>query len=346
MEYRKLGDTDLDVSALCLGTMTWGKQNTEAEGFEQMDMALDYGVNFFDTAEMYAVPPTADTYGTTETIMGNWFKKTGNRDKVVLASKVTGPGSWMKHVRGGPRLTREHIFQAVEDSLKRLQTDYLDLYQTHWPDRNTNFFGKLGYKPVSGNEEMTDIAETVDALNELVKQGKIRHYGISNESPWGTMKYIMEADKIGAPRPVSIQNPYSLLNRSFEVGGAEIAHREKVGLLAYSPLAFGMLTGKYNNNQWPEGARLTLFQVFSRYTNDQARAATEKYCQIAEKHGLSPTQMALQYVTSRPFVTSNIVGATSTAQLKENLESARVDMSQELLEELEAIHKEHPYPAP
>lgn len=346
MEYRKLGNTDLEVSALCLGTMTWGKQNNEADGFAQIDMALDYGVNFIDTAEMYAVPPTAETYGTTETIIGNWLAKTGKRDSIVLASKVSGPGSWMTHVRGGPRLTKKHIHQAVEDSLRRLQTDYLDLYQTHWPDRNTNFFGKLAYKPVSGDEDMTPIAETVEALDELVKQGKIRHYGVSNESAWGTMKYLMEADRIGAPRPVSIQNPYSLLNRSFEVGLAEIAHREQVGLLAYSPLAFGMLSGKYRNNQWPEGARLTLFERFSRYTNPQAIAATEQYCRLAEEHGLSPTQMALKYVTTRPFVTSNILGATSLEQLKENLESDRVELSEEVLKGIAAIHREHPYPAP
>ncbi len=342
MEYRKLGNTDLHVSALGLGTMTWGKQNTEAEAFDQMDMALDYGVNFFDTAEMYAVPPEPETYGSTETIIGNWLAKTGNRDRIVLASKASGPGP--KHIRGGPRLTREHIFEAVEDSLRRLQTDYLDLFQTHWPDRRANFFGRLSYKHRE-DEDMTPIAETVDALNELVRQGKIRHYGISNETPWGTMKYIMEANRLGAPGPVSIQNPYSLLNRSFEIGGAEIAHREDVGLLAYSPLAFGMLTGKYRQD-WPDNARLTLFQQFSRYTNAMAMAATEKYCRLAHEHGLNPAQMALKFVTDQPFVTSNLVGATRLEQLRENLESEEIELSEEVWQGLAEIHAEHPYPAP
>ena len=345
MEYRRLGRTDLNVSAIGLGTMTWGEQNSAEDGFAQMDMALDYGVNFFDTAEMYAVPTREETCGSTERIIGEWFKRTGKRDQVILATKATGPGKWIRHIRGGPRLNREHLFEAVEGSLQRLQTDVIDLYQMHWPDRFTNFFGKLGYRHRE-DEVSTPIEETVDALNELVKQGKIRHYGLSNETPWGTMKYIMEAERLGAPRPVSIQNPYSLLNRSFEVGLAEVAHREDVGLLAYSPLAFGMLTGKYLGGEWPEQARLTLFQQFSRYTNPQAMAAAEKYCTLARKRGLSPTQMALQYVTSRPFVTSNLVGATSLEQLRENLESTQVTLDEELLGELEAIHTEHPYPAP
>ena len=217
METRRLGNTDLNVSALCLGTMTWGKQNNQADGFAQMDLALDHGINFFDTAEMYAVPATPDTYGKTEEIIGQWFKKTGQRNQIILASKAAGPGEWIKHIRGGPRLNQEHIFQAVEDSLKRLQTDVIDLYQMHWPDRNTNYFGKLGYRHKS-DEDQTPIEETVAALHQLIKQGKIRHYGLSNETPWGVMKYCMEADRQGAPRPVSIQNPYSLLNRSFEIG--------------------------------------------------------------------------------------------------------------------------------
>ncbi len=345
MEYRRLGRTDLEVSAIGLGTMTWGEQNTREDGFAQMDMALDYGVNFFDTAEMYSVPTRAETAGSTERIIGEWFARTGNRERVILATKATGPGKWISHIRGGPRLNREHLFEAVEGSLRRLQTDVIDLYQLHWPDRFTNFFGKLGYRH-RPDEVYTPIAETVEALDELVKQGKIRHYGLSNETPWGTMKYIMESERLGAPRPVSIQNPYSLLNRSFEVGLAEVAHREDVGLLAYSPLAFGMLTGKYLAGQWPEGARLSLFKQFSRYTNPQAMAAAEKYCALARRHGLNPAQMALQYVTSRPFVTSNLVGATSLEQLRENLESTRVELDQALLEELETLHAEHHYPAP
>ena len=345
MQTRRLGNTDLNVSALCLGTMTWGKQNTQADGFAQMDLALDHGINFFDTAEMYAVPATPDTYGKTEEIIGQWFKQTGQRDKVTLASKAAGPGEWIKHIRGGPRLNQQHIFQAVEDSLKRLQTDVIDLYQMHWPDRNTNYFGKLGYRHKS-DEDQTPIEETVAALHQLIKQGKIRHYGLSNETPWGVKKYCMEADRQGAPRPVSIQNPYSLLNRTYEVGLAEVSHRENIGLLAYSPLAFGMLTGKYRHHQWPENARLTLFKYFSRYNNTQSVEATEKYCQLAARHGLSPAQMALQYVTSRSFVTSNIIGATSTSQLEENLRSIEVPMTDELIKEIEAIHVEHPNPAP
>lgn len=345
MQYRRLGNTDLEVSELCLGTMTWGKQNSQADGFAQMDMALDHGVNFFDTAEMYAVPATADTYGKTEQIIGEWFARSGKRDRVILASKAAGPGEWIKHIRGGPRLNREHLFRAVEDSLSRLRTDVIDLYQMHWPDRNTNYFGKLGYRHRE-DEDSTPIAETVAALDELIKQGKIRHYGLSNETPWGAMQYVSEADRIGAPRPVSIQNPYSLLNRTYEVGLAEISHRQQMGLLAYSPLAFGMLSGKYRNGQWPEQARLTLFKYFSRYTNPQAMAATEKYCQLAEQSGLTPTQLALQFVTSRPFVTSNIIGATSLVQLEENLKSIEVNITDTLRKAIKAIHIEHPNPAP
>ena len=345
MEYRRLGSTDLNVSALCLGTMTWGKQNNREDGFAQMDMALDHGINFFDTAEMYAVPATADTYGKTEEIIGEWFRKTGQRDKIILATKAAGPGEWIKHIRGGPRLTREHLFEAVENSLRRLQTDVIDLYQMHWPDRNTNYFGKLGYRHKE-DEDYTPISETVEALDELIKQGKIRHYGLSNETPWGVMKYCMEAKRQRTPRPMSIQNPYSLLNRTYEVGLAEVSHREQIGLLAYSPLAFGMLSGKYRHNQWPENARLTLFKYFSRYTNTQAADATEKYCQLAARHGLSPTQMALQYVTSRPFVTSNIIGATSLEQLDSNIASADLKLSKEVLDGIEAIQKDHPNPAP
>ncbi|MCH8544347.1 MAG: NADP(H)-dependent aldo-keto reductase [Alcanivorax sp.] len=345
MEYRRLGRTDLNVSALCLGTMTWGKQNTQEEGFAQMDLAVEHGINFFDTAEMYAVPTSAETAGKTEEIIGNWFARSGKRDDIIIATKAAGPGDWISHIRGGPRLNREHLEQAVEGSLRRLQTDVIDLYQLHWPERSTNFFGRLGYKH-RDEEDVVAIAETLDALNGLVKAGKIRHYGLSNESAWGTMQYVMEAERQGAPRPVSIQNPYSLLNRSFEVGLAEIAHREDIGLLAYSPLAFGMLTGKYRNDTWPEASRLTLFKQFSRYTNPQAMAATELYCELARQQGVSPAQLALQFVTTRPFVTSNIIGATSLPQLEENLRSIEVPLDRDLEKALDAIHARHPYPAP
>lgn len=345
MQHRRLGRTDLKVSALCLGTMTWGSQNTAQEGHAQMDMALDHGINFFDTAEMYAVPASPDTSFRTETIIGEWFARTGQRDKVVLATKAAGPGEYVKHIRGGPRFSAKSLQDAAEGSLNRLQTDVIDIYQLHWPERTTNFFGQLGYKHREGEEGIA-ISETVAGLKALVDTGKIRHWGLSNETPWGTMTFIHEAEKIGLAPPVSIQNPYSLLNRSFEVGLAEIAHREQVGLLAYSPLAFGMLSGKYRNDQWPEGARLTLFKQFARYSNPQAIAATEAYCELARERGVSPAQLALQFVTTRPFVTSNIIGATTLAQLEENLKSIDVPWDKDLEKALNAIHTRFPYPAP
>ncbi|MCK0155010.1 aldo/keto reductase [Alcanivorax sp. S6407] len=345
MEYRRLGRTDLKVSSLCLGTMTWGNQNTSEEGHAQMDMALDHGINFFDTAEMYAVPASPETSFRTETIIGEWFANTGNRDKVILATKAAGPGDYVKHIRGGPRFSADSMADALEGSLKRLQTDVIDLYQLHWPERTTNYFGRLGYKHRDGEDGIA-ISETVAGLKKLMDAGKIRHWGLSNETPWGVMTFIHEAEKIGLPRPVSIQNPYSLLNRSYEVGLAEVSHREDVGLLAYSPLAFGMLTGKYRNDNWPEKGRLTLFKQFSRYTNAESIAATEAYCQLAEERGIRVTQMALQFVTTRPFVTSNIIGATNLEQLEENLKSVDLSRDKELEKALEAIHTRFPYPAP
>ena len=264
---------------------------------------------------------------------------------MVLATKAAGPGDYVKHIRGGPRLNQNHLERAVETSLKRLQTDVIDVYQLHWPERTTNYFGRLGYKHRE-DQDAVPIAETVAALKKLVDSGKIRHWGLSNETAWGTMTFIREAEKIGLAPPVSIQNPYSLLNRSFEVGLAEVAHRENVGLLAYSPLAFGMLTGKYRGGQWPANARLTLFKHFARYTNDQATEATEAYCRLAEARGVSPTHLALQFVTTRPFVTSNIIGATNLNQLRENLDSVDLPWDKDLEKELEAIHTRFPYPAP
>lgn len=345
MEKRKLGQTGLDVSLICLGTMTWGEQNTEQEAFEQLDYAVDKGINFIDTAEMYPVPPRGETQGLTETYLGNWLAQRGRRDDLIIASKVAGPGNGLTYLRGGPRLTRDHIRAACEQSLKRLQTDYIDLYQVHWPDRNTNFFGKLGYTH-KDPEQATPIEETLEALNELVREGKIRHIGLSNETPWGTSRYLHLAETRGWPRPVSIQNPYSLLNRTFELGLAEIAHREQVGLLAYSPLAFGMLTGKYMDGRRPEGARITLYKRFSRYLGERAEKATAAYAGLAKEHGLTPAQMALAWVNSRSFVTSNIIGATSMAQLQENIGSASVSLSDELLEALEVLHREYTYPCP
>ncbi|MDO3722988.1 NADP(H)-dependent aldo-keto reductase [Marinobacter sp. chi1] len=345
METRKLGKTDLDVSLICLGTMTWGEQNTEQEAFEQLDLATSEGVNFIDAAEMYPVPPRAETQGLTETYLGNWLARRGRRDDLVIASKVAGPGNGLTYLRNGPRLTRNHIREACEASLKRLQTDYIDLYQVHWPDRGANFFGKLGYEH-KANEHFTPIEETLEALDELVREGKVRHVGLSNETPWGTMEYLRLSRENDWPRPVSIQNPYNLLNRSFEVGLAEVAHREGVGLLAYSPLAFGMLSGKYLGDVWPENGRLTLFERFSRYTGEQGMAATRAYVDLAKEYGLSPSQMALAYVNSRSFVTSNIIGATTLEQLQENLGSAFIELSEELLASLENLHQTYTYPCP
>ena len=330
MRTRKLGRTDIEVSEICLGTMTWGEQNTEQQAFEQLDLATAEGINFIDAAEMYPVPPRAETQGLTESYLGNWLARRGRRDDLVIATKVAGPGNGLKYLRNGPRLSRDHIRQACEDSLRRLKTDYLDLYQVHWPDRNANFFGKLGYQH-SADEQATPIEETLQALAELVQEGKVRHLGLSNETPWGTSEYLRLSRERNWPRIVSVQNPYNLLNRTFEVGMAEIACREQVGLLAYSPLAFGMLSGKYLDGKRPEGARLTLFERFTRYTSDAGVEATRAYVDLADSHGLSPVQMALAYVTSRDFVTSTIIGATTLEQLRENLGSTSVSLSADFL---------------
>lgn len=345
MKYRTLGRTTISVSELCLGTMTWGEQNTQDEAFAQIDRAAEHGINFMDAAEMYPVPPRPETYGQTERIIGNYFKKRGNRDQWILTSKVAGPGNNISHIRDGNlKHNRQHIVAALEGSLERLQTDYIDLYQLHWPDRETNFFGKLGY--VHNDKTFTPLEETLEVLNEQVQAGKIRHIGLSNETPWGTMRFLQLAEERGWPHAVTIQNPYNLLNRSFEVGLAEIAIREQCGLLAYSPLAFGMLTGKYANGAKPEHARLTLFSRFTRYNNPETMRATEQYVQLAKQHGLDPAQMALAYVTSRPFVTSNIIGATSLEQLQSNLDSINLTLSEEVVAGIEAIHKIQPNPAP
>ncbi|WP_138440839.1 NADP(H)-dependent aldo-keto reductase [Marinobacter alexandrii] len=345
MQTRKLGNTDIDVSLICLGTMTWGEQNTESEAFEQLDYATEAGVNFIDAAEMYPVPPRAETQGLTEQYLGNWLARRGRRDDLVIASKVAGPGNGLTYLRNGPRLTRAHIREACEASLKRLQTDYIDLYQVHWPDRSTNFFGQLGYQ-TNPEESFTPIEETLEALDELVREGKIRQIGLSNETPWGTMEYLRLAREKGWPRAVSIQNPYNLLNRSFEVGMAEIAHREQAGLLAYSPLAFGMLSGKYLGESWPEKARLTLYERFKRYSNSRGMAATRAYVELAREHGLSPVELALAFVNSRSFVTSNIVGATTMVQLQENIGSASISLDLDALDAIEALHTEFTYPCP
>jgi len=346
MDYRPLGTTDIKVSSICLGTMTWGEQNTEAEGHEQMDYAVERGINFFDTAEMYAVPPRKETQGSTEQIIGAWFKERKNRDKIVLATKVAGRSNfdWLRNDGGYTNHTAAQIEEAVDKSLKRLQTDYIDLYQLHWPDRPINLFGGLGYKHIDGDH--TPLGEILDTLGKLVKAGKVRHVGLSNETPWGTMKFLQIAEARGLPRMQSIQNAYNLINRTFELGGSEIAHREKVGLLAYSPLAQGYLTGKYRNGANPEGSRKKLFNRLQRYETPAADRAMESYFKIAEKHGIDPSQMALQYVTQRPFVTSNIIGATTMEQLKTDIDSVDLEMSEELLKEIEAAHLEQPNPCP
>lgn len=347
MQYRPLGRTGLDVSLICLGTMTYGQQNTEAEGHAQMDLALDRGINFFDTAEMYSVPPKPETYGRTEEIIGTWFAARKNRDKVILATKAVGPGERFRHVRdGSPKFDARNLTQAVDDSLKRLQTDYIDLYQLHWPERSVNSFGKLGYVHKE-DEVTTPIADQLAALAALVKAGKIRHIGLSNETPWGMMTFARLADEQGLPRVASIQNPYNLLNRSFEVGCAEVAIREDIGLLAYSPLAAGWLTGKYQGGLRPEGARMTLFaENFSRYTNDAAQAANAEYVRIARDNGLDPAQMALAYVNSRRFTTANIIGATKIEQLEANIASLDVALSEDVLTAIEGVHSRISNPGP
>ena len=345
MERRPLGPTGIQVSAICLGTMTFGEQNDEAEGHAQLDRALERGVNFIDTAEMYPVPPRAATQGRTEAIIGTWLARRRCREQVVLATKVAGPADWLGHLRGGPRLARRQMEQALAQSLKRLRTDYVDLYQVHWPARSTNYFGQLGYTWVE-DEEATPIEETLTVLDGFVRDGRVRAIGVSNETPWGLAKYLRLAREAGLARVVSIQNPYNLLNRSFEVGLAEFSHREGVGLLAYSPLAFGVLTGKYLGGRCPEGARLTLFERFDRYSNPQAVCAAEAYCRLARAAGLSPAQMALAWVNSRPFVTANIVGATTLAQLDEDLDSAELRLAPEVVEAIEAIHRQQPNPGP
>ncbi|MBI1214697.1 MAG: NADP(H)-dependent aldo-keto reductase [Alphaproteobacteria bacterium] len=340
MEYRKLGGTDVNVSLICLGTMTFGEQNTQEEGFAQMDYALEQGVNFFDTAELYAVPPRAETYGRTEEIIGEWFKVSGKRKDIVLATKVAGPAPGMPWIRGGnAKLEKEQILQAAENSLKRLQTDYIDLYQIHWPQRPVNSFGKLGYdqSAVSGMES-DNILEILDALGELIDAGKVRHAGLSNETPWGVMNYINHHENNSLPRVVSIQNAYSLLNRSFEVGLAEVALQENVGLLAYSPLAAGTLSGKYLAGAVPKGSRWDIDTRTSRYKRPNLDDAVHAYLDVAQKHDLDPTQMAIAFVNSRPFVTSTIIGATKMEQLQSNIAAAELKLAPEVVTDINGVH--------
>ncbi len=345
MIYSQLGNTDIKVSKICLGTMTWGEQNTENEAHEQLNYAISKGVNFIDTAEMYSVPAKAETYGATETIIGNWLQKRGKRDDLIIATKAAGKSAFVKHIRNIPNFSKAHLTEALHGSLKRLKTDYIDLYQLHWPERPANFFGQFNYKHLS-DDIGTSFEEILETLNNFIKDGKIRHFGISNETPWGMHKYLQLSASKNLPRVASIQNSYSLMNRGFEVGLSEMAIREKVGLLAYSPLAFGVLTGKYLNGQHPPKARLSLFPQFARYGNSIALKATEKYVDLAKEYSLTPSELALAFVNSRPFLTSNIIGATSMQQLKENINSINIQLSEEILNKIEGIHTQIPNPAP
>ncbi|HYC03360.1 MAG TPA: aldo/keto reductase [Azospirillaceae bacterium] len=344
MEQRRLGRTDLTVSAVCLGTMTWGFQNSEAEGHAQADLALERGVNFWDTAEMYAIPPSAETYGRTEEIIGSWFASRGGRDRIVLATKIIGrPDGGFGWIREGrSRLDRANIVRAVEDSLRRLRTDYIDLYQIHWPDRPVAKFGRAP----KGGDPGVPIAETLVALTDLVTAGKIRHIGLSNETAWGTMAWLHAAESLGLPRVVSIQNAYNLLNRTFEQDLAEVSLREDVGLLAYSPMGGGTLSGKYLNGALPPGSRRAIDPRPSRYNKPRGAAATAAYVEIARRHGLDPAQMALAWVHRRPFVTSSIFGATSMEHLRANLDAYDLVLSEEVLAEIEQVHAANPSPCP
>ncbi|MCH4822198.1 NADP(H)-dependent aldo-keto reductase [Gramella lutea] len=345
MEYTNLPNTDIKVSKICLGSMTWGQQNTEAEGHEQIDFALDKGVNFIDTAEMYSIPADPKTQGSTEKVIGSWLKKSGKRDRVVIASKVAGPSDMVSHIRPNLGFHKEAIQDAVDKSLERMQTDYIDLYQLHWPERNANFFGQRGYVHQEDEEWEDNFREVLENLNDLVKKGKIRQIGLSNETPFGLMRFLEESRKHDLPRISTVQNPYNLLNRKDEVGLTEIYHRENVGLFPYSPLGMGTLSGKHLDGI-KENTRLSLFPQYKRYSNANSVKATRAYKELADEHSLSLTHLALAFVNQQPFVTSNIIGATSMEQLKENIESIDVHLSQEILEGINEIHNNIPNPAP
>ena len=346
MNYKKLGSTDVDVSTICLGTMTWGEQNSKADGFEQMDYAIDNGVNFWDTAEIYAIPMREETYGETENIIGEWFKKTKKRDKVILATKVSGPTS-KEYIRGGGcSYDKKSMSEALEKSLKRMQTDYIDLYQLHWPERNTNFFGKQGYEHDSNEKNWIAFEEILENLKKFVDAGKIRYVGLSNETAWG-LAICLELSKLkNLPKMMAVQNPYNLLNRTYEVGLAEISVREQSGLLAYSPLAFGYLTGKYRNNNMPKGSRIDLFKDFTRYNNENSIKAIEEYYKISQKFNLDFAQMSIKFCEIQPFVTSVIIGATTMQQLKTNVESVNVKLNNEIINEINEVQKIYPNPCP
>ena len=348
MKYRKLGTTDLDVSVICLGTMTWGEQNSQKEAFDQMNYSIERGVNFFDTAELYAVMPRKETYGKTEEIIGNWFQEKKNRDKVVLATKIVSKSDGLDWIRKGSKylgFDKKNLNEAIDSSLKRLKTEYIDLYQLHWPERKVPLFGVLDFEYDPYDNDWNPIEEVLENLQSLVQDGKIRYVGISNETPWGMMKFLEIAKEKNLPRMMSIQNVYSLVNRVFDIANSEVSIREKCGLLAYSPLAGGRLSGKYLNNQNPENARYTLWpRRFSRHHTDRGVVAIEKYVNLAKKHNIKPSTFANAFVNDRPFVTSNIIGATSMSQLKENIDSIDTLLSDEVLDEIQDIHLSDPNP--
>ena len=345
MNYKKLGNTDLNVSTICLGTMTWGEQNTQDEAFEQMDYALDKGVNFWDTAELYSIPPKPETFGHTELIIGNWFKKTKKRNEVIIATKVCGP--MRSYVRGGGnQYGIKNITEALEGSLKRLQTDFIDLYQLHWPERNTNMFGRLGYEH-NDDGNWNKFEDILGTLKKFIDAGKIRYIGVSNETPWGTKKFLEISKEKNLPRMMSVQNPYNLLNRTYEVGLAEISIRDKIGLLAYSPLAIGYLSGKYRNNKIPKNSRLDHDGDFwTRYNKPNAEKAVEAYYQISKKNNIDMAQMSLKFCEIQPFVTSVIIGATTMQQLKTDIESVNVKLTDEIIKEINKVQKIYPNPCP
>ena len=344
MKYDTLGNSEIQVSKICLGTMTWGEQNTEQEGHQQLDYAIDHGINFIDTAELYSVPAKAKTQGSTERIIGSWIKARKNREKFILATKIAGPSAYTEHIRKESSFSN-HLDEALEGSLERLQTDYVDLYQLHWPERKTNFFGQLGYVHHARRKWEDNFVAVLKGLDRLIKSGKIRHWGLSNETPWGTMRCLYLADQLGVPRPLSVQNPYNLLNRTYEIGLAEVSIRENCGLLAYSPMAFGLLSGKYHKDENANG-RIKLYKNLARYNGILSHQATAKYLELAEKMGVSLAKLSLAFVNTRDFVTSNIIGATSMRQLIENIESIELDVSDEILKEINKIHSEIPNPAP
>ncbi len=345
MNYTTLPNTDLKISKLCLGTMTWGQQNTEAEAHEQLDFATEKGINFIDCAEMYPVPARAETQGSTETYIGNWLAKKKNREDLIISSKIAGPSRNMDHIRKPLDFSKKSLEDAINKSLKRLQTDYIDLYQLHWPDRGTNYFGQRDYTHSEDEIWRDNFAEVLTHLEEFEKAGKIRHIGISNETPFGVMRCIEEARK-GKLKIVSVQNPFNLVNRKDEIGLSEILQRENIGYMAYSPLGFGTLTGKYLNGKADENSRINQFKQYTRYSSKQALEATEKYYAITKKHNLSFTHLALAFILQKKFVTAPIIGATSIEQLSENIESINISLSKEILTEIDAVHNQIPNPAP